>query len=197
MARWCGPGSLAPGTLTVAPCFVNIDYVTAEITYTVPVSHEVLASHGLLCVVAVRASPWKPWLLLGRDYTGTASWLCYMRLRFGHGYVMAVSMKYCISQERGCVMATMPARRECVCSSSGSSSSFQPLSLCLAYPGFNKYCEQWELASQTEWRAINLDIKFFFVLFLILYIHSKILAIRAFHVFCVLFYSEFEMFHII
>ena len=37
-------GSLAPWPLTLAPCFVNNDYVTAEVTYsTAYARHEVLA----------------------------------------------------------------------------------------------------------------------------------------------------------
>ena len=53
LAKMVWSGSLAPGTLALAPRFVNTDYVTAEITYRLHVSHEVLASHGLLCVVCL------------------------------------------------------------------------------------------------------------------------------------------------
>ena len=45
---------------------------------------------------------WEPWLLLHWAYIGAASWLCYMRLCHG----------CCVSQERGCVTAAMPARIE-------------------------------------------------------------------------------------
>ena len=40
-------GSLTPWPLTLAPCFVNNDYVTAEITYTTAhAHHEVYVTAG-------------------------------------------------------------------------------------------------------------------------------------------------------
>ena len=50
----------APHPLTLAPCFVNNDYVTAEITHsTVHLHHEILA--GLLLFSKhIQASPGKP-----------------------------------------------------------------------------------------------------------------------------------------
>ena len=49
--------------------------------------HEVFSwLWAALCGIPVRASSQKPWLLWHLDYTGVASWLCYMR------YVMA---SYC------------------------------------------------------------------------------------------------------
>ena len=66
------------------------------------------------------ASPWKPWLLLYWNDIGVASRWCYTRLCYG--YVMATlwlcygcCYSCCVSQERGCVMAAMPVRKEKVC----------------------------------------------------------------------------------
>ena len=96
-------------------------YVTAEITYnTVHVHHEALAWSWVVCGTPVWASPRKPWLLPHWGYIGVASCLCYMRLCYA--YVMAMlwllygcCYSCCISQEKGCVKATMPAGREEMC----------------------------------------------------------------------------------
>ena len=111
------------GPLT--PCFVNNDYVTTEITYsTVRAHQEVLAQSRGTCSVtscfvwyACKSFIKGPWLLQHQGHIRVVSWVCYMRLC--HGYFTATlwlccgyCYGCCISQERGCVLAAMLARRE-------------------------------------------------------------------------------------
>ena len=108
----------------LAPCSVNNDFVTAEITYsTARVHHKVLTwswaslcstlIHGLLCVVhlyghhlgrfccCIRATlEWHQGYVMW-GYSIATLWLCY-----------DCCYSCCISKERGCVMSAMPARRE-------------------------------------------------------------------------------------
>ena len=55
-------------------------------------------SPATLCGTPVWASPWQPWLLLHRGYTGVTSWLCYMRLCYGYVMVMSWLMLQLLSQ---------------------------------------------------------------------------------------------------
>ena len=96
--------------------------VTAEITYSSAHVHREVPtwSWATLCDMPVWASPWKRWLPLHWGFIGVISQLCYMRLRYG--YIMATlwlcygcCYGYCISQEKGCVKATMPAGRDEMC----------------------------------------------------------------------------------
>ena len=113
----------------------------------------------------VWTSPWKPWNLLPRCplHIGIA-------LEQHHGYalwyfVMATlwlccgcCYGCCISQERGCVMATITWfilwREETVSSvPTAPHVFFQPLSLSLAYSGFSKQWAQCE--QQDNWHYIQ------------------------------------------
>ena len=87
------------------PRFVNNDYVTAEIIYSIAHEHhKVLASsRDTLCNMPIWASPWKPWLLLHWSYIGATLWWCYMRLFYG-------SVIYAVAA----AMAAVSARREAV-----------------------------------------------------------------------------------
>ena len=139
-------GFLAPQPLTLAPCFVNNDCVTGEITYsTVHVYHKILDwSQATLCSTPVWASLWKPWLLLHQGYTGAISWVCYTRLCYGSVMVMLWLLLWllCQSGERLCYGCH--ASQEKINVSAVPVApwvSFQPLSSCLAYPGFSKQCK--------------------------------------------------------
>ena len=100
------------------PTFVNNDYVTAEIIYsTACASHEVPAwsqvtGRGCSCVsftvrVLAAAEP-------GLRWSGTVVLLHEVMLWLHHSEVMVMlwlCYSCCISQERGCVLAAVPARR--------------------------------------------------------------------------------------
>ena len=140
-------GSLAPWPLTLAPCFVNNNYVRAEVTYSTA-----YARHGVLAwlwatvySMPVWASPWKPWLLLHWGYIGAT--LCYGSvmvmlwplLQLLHQPGERLCYGCCASQERINVSALPMAPRI----------FFQPLSSSLTYPGINEQCRQYE--RQDSW----------------------------------------------
>ena len=101
---------------------------------------------GAVCGMPVWTSLWKPWLLLHWGYNGAASWLHYI------GYVMAVLwlLLWLLHQQGGRPCYGCHASQERINVSAFPTAPhifFQPLSLCLAYPGFSKQCEQ-----QDNWR---------------------------------------------
>ena len=75
----------------------------------------------------------------GKSQTGVKSWLCYMRLCYGSAISYVMVMLWLLHQSGENKFAVPMAPRV----------SFQPLSLCLAYPGFNKQCTQCE--QQDNW----------------------------------------------
>ena len=129
LTRWHQSGSLTPCSPTLLPVFCRPwlhGCVTAEITSsTVHAPHKVLAwLQASVCGTPVWASPSKPWLPLHRGYVGATSWLCYESATV----TSWLCYSGCISQERGCVMAAVPARREQTCLQFHSSSSLPPAS---------------------------------------------------------------------
>ena len=117
LAKMVWSGSLAPGTLALAPRFVNNDYVTAEITYRLHVSHEVLTSHGLLCVVCLyelhHENPGYCWVgTTLEQHHSSATWVCVLAMLW---LCYGCCYGCCINQERGSIMAAVPARREEMC----------------------------------------------------------------------------------
>ena len=115
--------SLTPWPLTLAPHFVNNDYVTAEITYsTVHVHHNVLIRPQATFVL---------WVYISFTWEGPGG-LCGLMLC----YVCCYSCD--ASQERiiGSKVPTAPHI------------FFQPLGLCLTYHGFREQCRQWGIARQ-------------------------------------------------
>ena len=132
-------GSLIQWTLALVPCFINNDYVTAEITYrTVCVHHEVLSwSRATLCSKSVWA-----WHKKGCHYCCITAVFAGSAVR---GENIACLLLRLLRQPReNTVMATVPTKGEvvlckvmlwlllcllhypgenkCVCSSYGSSS---------------------------------------------------------------------------
>ena len=117
--------SLTPQPLALAPCFVNNDYVTAEISYsTVHVHHKVLAWPQATFVL---------WVYIRFTWKGPEG-SCEVMLC----YVCCYSCD--ASQERiiGTAVPTAPHI------------FFQPLHLCLAYHGFREQCRQWGTVSRNQ-----------------------------------------------
>ena len=162
---WCGEsnkmaqsGSLSPCSHALLPHVssqtVTLEgYVTAQITYsTEHTHHKVLAwSWATVYGMPVWRSPWKPWLLLHWCYICVTSWLCYMSLCYGFVMITLWFMLRLLlwllhqSGERlcyGCGASQEKINMSAVPMPLGV--SFQPLSLCLAYLGFNKQCRQCE-----------------------------------------------------
>ena len=134
---------------SLAPHFINNDYLTAEIIYsTAQAHHEVLAwLWATLCGTPVwaphnKSSSQERILLWPLCQPGEG--LCYVRLCYGCCYGCSVN------QERINVSAVPVAPWV----------SFQPLGLCLAYPGFSEQWGQWDTMRQlvpgTRCRAIQL-----------------------------------------
>ena len=141
-------GSLTPWPLTLAPCFVNNDYVTAEITYTTAhAHHEVYVTagttystahvcHNILTWSWVTSCSMPVWASC-ESPAATAlglHWSCIMVTfcEVGYGYSMPpLCLSYgccyccCVSQER-INMSAFPTAYQLF---------FQPLSFCLAIPG--------------------------------------------------------------
>ena len=85
-------------------------YVTAVLTYSTACVSQVLAwLWATVYRMPVWASPWKPWLLLHWGYMELHYVMALLWLRCGQCYSCR------ISQERGCVMVAVPARREWIC----------------------------------------------------------------------------------
>ena len=122
---------------SLAPCFVNDDCVTAEITYRpAPAVMRYSLGRGLLLF----------WYMSSTQNSGgitAASWLCPLgqppeeRIQRVYSYGCCVSQRLCML---GYAVAAASLRRECAFPAAPSV-FFQPLSSCLAYPGFS---EQWE-----------------------------------------------------
>ena len=131
-----------------APCFINNDYVTAEIICsTAHARHEVFAwSWTTLCYAHMWAPPRKGWhyCCIPAASIGSATRaefivrLLLRLLRQPGGRFCCVSLCHGCCQER-INMSTVPITPWVF---------FQPLSSSLAYPGFSELCTRWNAVRQ-------------------------------------------------
>ena len=136
-------GSLTPRAVTLAPCFINYDYVTAEITYsTVHAHHAVFAGSQALCSTQSMSFVMKALApaTLGLHWSNIMVMLCEVMLwlRYGCILVMLWLLLWLLCQpgERLCYgyhssqerinMSAVPMAPHIF---------FQPLNSHLAYPG--------------------------------------------------------------
>ena len=129
---WGGDSKLVySGSLT--PCFVNIDYVTAEMIFSAAHARKEVLTWlwATLCCRDIWASlrKWRHLTAVSRLAVGSAT--------TGENIV-------CILLWR----LHQPGENKSVYSSVAPWVLFLPLSLCLTYPGFNEQCVQWDTVRQ-------------------------------------------------
>ena len=146
LSGWCPSGSLAPCsvTMTLHGC------VTAEIPYnTAHACHVLTWSWATLCGMLVWASPWKPWLLLHRDYIAAASSVCLYEV------MLRLLLRLAGSARREAVswLPSQPWENKMSAVSIAPQVFFQPLSSCLANPACGEQYTQWDTKRQSAPRA--------------------------------------------
>ena len=167
-------GSLTPRAVTLAPCFINYDYVTAEITYsTVHAHHAVFAGSQALCSTQSMSFVMKALApaTLGLHWSNIMVMLYEVLLCLCHGYIMVMSWLLCQPGERLCY--GYPSSQERINMSAVPMAPhifFQPLNSHLAYPGSvnREYSVNSKMIGSVSWISntrldtMNLVFCFFF-----------------------------------
>lgn len=151
LTRWHQSSSLNPcSQAPLTPCSVSNDSARlcmAEITYrTACVSWGTSLVTGYFLRYTCKNFTLEALAAAASVYTGVTSWLRHMSLCYGYLWLCyGCCYRCCIGQREAVLwLPCQPGENIHVCTSYGSSISFQPLTSSLAYPGFSKQCGQCE-----------------------------------------------------